>query len=98
MSLEVCPSSNLHTGAFPRAAEHPVGILHRAGFGVTLNPDNRLMSGTSMTGEFAFVVEHHGFTVEDLRAVSLRAVEAAFCDETTRTEVRERVLAGYPAA
>jgi adenosine deaminase len=95
--LEVCPSSNLHTGTFPTAAEHPVGLLHRAGFAVTLSPDNRLMSGTSMTAEFAFVVAHHGFTVADLRAVTLRAVEAAFCDDATRREVRERVLAGYPS-
>lgn len=98
LTLEVCPTSNLHTGAFPSVAAHPVGLLHRAGFAVTLSPDNRLMSGTSMTAEFVQVMTHHGFAVEDLRAVSLRAVEAAFCDETTRAEVRERVLAGYPAA
>lgn len=96
--LEVCPSSNLHTGAFPSAAEHPVGLLHRAGFAVTINPDNRLMSGTSMTTEFALVAEHQGFGLQDLRAVTLRAADAAFCDPGTRAEVRERVLAGYPAA
>ena len=76
--------------------QHPVGVLHRAGFAVTLSPDNRLMSGTSMTAEFALVVEHHGFGIDDLRTVTLRAVEAAFCDPGTRAEVRERVLAGYP--
>ena len=96
--LEVCPSSNLHTGTFPSVEQHPVGLLHRAGFAVTLNPDNRLMSGTSMTAEFALVMEHHGFSVGDLRTVTLRAVEGAFCDPGTRGEVRERVLAGYPAA
>ena len=96
--LEVCPSSNLHTGTFPSAERHPVGLLHRAGFAVTLSPDNRLMSGTSMTAEFALAVEHHGFSVDDLRTVTLRAVEGAFCDPGTRGEVRERVLAGYPAA
>lgn len=98
LTLEVCPTSNLHTGMFPSIEAHPVGVLHRAGFAVTLSPDNRLMSHTSMTAEFAQVVAHHGFTVEDLRAVSLRAAEAAFCDAATRAEVRERVLAGYPAA
>jgi adenosine deaminase len=96
--LEVCPSSNLHTGTFPDVAAHPVGLLHRAGFAVTLSPDNRLMSGTSMSAEFALVVEHHGFTVADLLTVTMRAVERAFCDAATRAEVRERVLAGYPAA
>jgi adenosine deaminase len=96
--LEVCPSSNLHTGAFPGAAQHPLGILHRTGFAVTLSPDNRLMSGTSMSAEFAFAVEHHGFSVEDLRTVTLRSVDGAFCGPATRAEVRERVIAGYPAA
>jgi adenosine deaminase len=96
--LEVCPSSNLHTGAFPSAAEHPVGLLHRAGFAVTISPDNRLMSGTSMTTEFALITDRQGFGVEDLKAVSLRAADAAFCGAATRAEVRERVLAGYPAA
>ncbi len=96
--LEVCPSSNLHTGAFPSAAQHPVGLLHRAGFAVTLNPDNRLMSGTSMTNEFALVAEHQGFGLPDFKTVTLRAAEAAFCDAATRAEVRERVLAGYPAS
>jgi adenosine deaminase len=98
LALEVCPTSNLHTGTFPSIEAHPVGVLHRAGFAVTLSPDNRLMSGTSMTAEFDQVVAHHGFTIEDLRTVSLRAAEAAFCDPGTRAEVRERVLAGYPAA
>lgn len=98
LTLEVCPTSNLHTGTFPSIEEHPVGRLHRAGFAVTLSPDNRLMSGTSMTEEFAQVVAHHGFTVQDLQAVSLRSAEAAFCDGATRAEIRERVLAGYPAA
>lgn len=95
--LEVCPSSNLHTGMYAAMAEHPVGLLHRAGFAVTLNPDNRLMSGTSMTAEFAQVVEHQGFGLEDLKAVTLRAVEAAFCPPEVAREVRERVLAGYPS-
>lgn len=97
IALEVCPSSNVHTRAFASIAEHPVGLLHRAGFAVTLNPDNRLMSGTSMTEEFALVAEHQGFESADLRAVTLRAVDAAFCDAATRAEVRERVLAGYPS-
>jgi adenosine deaminase len=98
ITLEVCPSSNVHTGAFPSFEEHPVGLLHRSGFAVTLNTDNRLMSRTSMTDEFAAVVAHQGFTVADLRAATLRAVDATFCDPETRQETRERVLAGYPVS
>jgi adenosine deaminase len=93
--LEVCPSSNLDTGMYPTPAAHPLGVLHRAGFPVTLNTDNRLMSRISMTDEFAFAVEHHGFTHDDLRAVTLRAVEVAFCVPEVRDRARERVERGY---
>jgi adenosine deaminase len=95
--LEVCPSSNVHTRAFPSIAEHPIGLLHRAGFAVTINTDNRLMSDTSMTREFALVAQYQRFSIADLRIASLRAVDAAFCDPATREETRERVLAGYPS-
>ena len=98
IALEVTPSSNVHTRAVASIEEHPLGVLHRAGFAVTINTDNRLMSDTSMSREFALVVEHQGFGMTDLRTATLRAVEAAFCDGATRTEVRERVLAGYPSA
>jgi adenosine deaminase len=96
LPLEVCPTSNVHTLAAPSFAEHPLGMLHRAGFAVTLNTDNRLMSATSMTGEFEVAAEHHGFEVADLRQVTLTAVDAAFCGEQTRASVRERIEAGYP--
>lgn len=93
--LEVCPYSNLHTRTVPTAAAHPVGMLHRAGFTVTLNTDNRLMSNTTMSKEFSLASDLLGFSQDDLRAVTLNAVEAAFCDEETRTAVTDRVLAGY---
>jgi adenosine deaminase len=93
--LELCPTSNLHTGIYSSIADHPIGMLHRAGFAVTVNTDNRLMSATSMSDEFRLLVEHHAFTVDDLRRITLNAVDAAFCDEDTRSAVRVRVEAGY---
>ena len=56
--LEIAPSSNVQTGAYPSLAEHPVDRLHRLGFAVTLNTDNRLMSGVSATSELADVATH----------------------------------------
>ena len=96
--LEICPYSNLHTRAVLSPAAHPAGMLHRAGFTVTLNTDNRLMSNTTMTKEFSLATGLLGFSEDDLRAVTLNAVESAFCDEETRTAVRHRVLAGYGAS
>jgi adenosine deaminase len=93
--LEVCPTSNVHTRAFPSLAAHPVGLLHRAGFVVTLNTDNRLMSRTSMTDEWEAVVRHHGFGLDDLRAVTDHAVAAAFCGDDVRRRVAAAVDAGF---
>lgn len=92
--LEVCPTSNLQTiGWAPE--EHPIGMLHRAGFTVTLATDNRLMSRTSMTNEFQLLVDHQGFTEADLHTVTARTVSAAFCDWETKQRVAEAVAAGY---
>jgi adenosine deaminase len=83
---------------YPDAASHPVGLLHRAGFAVTINTDNRLMSGINPTDEFALVVEHHDFDVQDLEIVSRRALDAAFCDAATRSAVEAKLTAGYATA
>ncbi|HLE38582.1 MAG TPA: adenosine deaminase [Acidimicrobiia bacterium] len=93
--LEVCPTSNLDTKIFPTPADHPVGMLHRAGFTVTVNTDNRLMSATTMSREFAVVSMYCGMDGDDLHAVTRTAVSAAFCDEATRGVVADRVEAGY---
>jgi adenosine deaminase len=96
--LEICPTSNLHTGMYPDIGAHPVGMLYRAGFAVTLNTDNRLMSGISLSDEFALVADHHGFGLRDFEAVTARAAAAAFCDDETRVRTLDRVAAGYAAA
>ncbi|MDP8958487.1 MAG: adenosine deaminase [Actinomycetota bacterium] len=94
--LEICISSNLHTGSWDTAAEHPAGALQRAGFAVTLNTDNRLMSATSMSGEFALAAQHLGFGIGDLQAVTERALRAAFCDWPIRRRLlEERIRPAY---
>ncbi len=98
IALETCPSSNLHTRAVLSYEAHPAGMLLAAGFRVTLNTDNRLMSHTSMTQEFEVSRDHIGFEIGDLRAATEDAVAAAFCDEATRAAVARRVAAGYDAA
>ena len=50
--LEMCPTSNVHTGAAPSIEEHPIDLLRRLRFRVTVNTDNRLMSGVTMSDEF----------------------------------------------
>jgi len=95
IALELCPTSNLHTRMYPTLRDHPIGLLHRAGFNVTVNTDNRLMSGITMTDEFGVLVEDQAFGVEDLHRVTVNAVQAAFCDQETKDLLRARVDAGY---
>ncbi len=95
--LEVAPSSNVQTGAYSSLARHPIGRLHRLGFAVTVNTDNRLMSGVSATSELAAVVAAHGWGWDDVQAVTERAAQAAFLPAEDRarllTEVRESFTA-----
>jgi adenosine deaminase len=96
--LEVAPSSNVQTGAFPSLAEHPVHRLHRAGFTVTLNTDNRLMSGVSLSSEFADVAAAHRWGWDDVQTVTERALAAAFVEEGERSRLLTDVVRpGYAA-
>jgi adenosine deaminase len=76
--LEMCPTSNIQTGAAKSIAEHPIGLLRRLFFRVTVNTDNRLMSGTSMTREFTQLVDAFGYTLEDMRWFTGNAMKSAF--------------------
>jgi adenosine deaminase len=98
VTLEVAPSSNVQTGAYASLAEHPVDRLHRAGFTVTLNTDNRLMSGVSVTSEFTAVASTFGWTWDDVQRVTERALAAAFTDESERARLLTDVVRpGYAA-
>lgn len=76
--LELCPTSNLQTGAAASYAEHPIGLLRRLHFRVTVNTDNRLMSGTSMSQEFEKLTETFGYTLEDMQWFTVNAMKSAF--------------------
>lgn len=78
IALEVCPSSNVATGAAASVATHPATALLRAGFAVTVNTDNRLQSGTSLSRELALLVDQAGWSLQDVRDVTLTAARSAF--------------------
>ncbi|MGY6022840.1 adenosine deaminase [Streptomyces spinosirectus] len=98
VALEMCPTSNLQTGAATSIADHPITELKDLGFRVTLNTDNRLVSGTTMTREMSLLVEQAGWTVEDLRTVTVNAVKSAFLPfDERRALLEDVVLPGYAA-
>jgi adenosine deaminase len=94
--LEMCPSSNIQTGAAPSIAEHPIGTLTRLRFRVTVNTDNRLMSGTSMTREMGKLVDAFGYGMDDLRWFTINAMKSAFLpfDERLRV-IDEQIKPSY---
>jgi adenosine deaminase len=90
--LELCPTSNLQTGAAPSLAEHPIGLLTDLRFRVTVNTDNRLMSGTSMSRELQQLVDTFGWGVRELRLFAVNAMKSAFLPFDERLEIIEQVL------
>ncbi len=90
--LEMCPSSNVQTGAADSVETHPVTLLKDLQFRVTLNTDNRLMSNTSMSREAQLLVERAGWTHRDLRRVTVNAMKSAFLPFDERLEIIEGVL------
>jgi adenosine deaminase len=76
--LEMCPSSNLQTSAALSISLHPITLLKRLRFRVTLNTDNRLMSGTTMSREASLLAEAAGWDLADLRWVTINAMKSAF--------------------
>ncbi|UKA59910.1 adenosine deaminase [Arthrobacter sp. FW306-2-2C-D06B] len=82
IALEICPSSNLQTGAIANFGEgienHPLDMLYQLGFNVTINTDNRLMSGVSLTDEFELLVETFDYDLDDLLELTLNAAESSF--------------------
>jgi len=76
--LEMCPSSNVHTGAVESIQAHPIDLLRRLRFRVTVNTDNRLMSGVSLSDEFAVLVETFGFGLDEMQWLSTNAMKSSF--------------------
>ncbi len=97
--LEMCPTSNLQTGAATSYADHPITLLKQLRFRVTLNTDNRLMSDTSMSWEMQQLVDQAGWTVDDLRWVTINAMKSAFLEFDDRLELIEGTIKpGYENA
>jgi len=96
--LEMCPTSNVHSGAAPSLAEHPIDLLKRLRYRVTVNTDNRLMSNVTMTSEMTALVETFGWTLEDLRWVTINAMKSAFWPFDQRLALIDDVIKpGYEA-
>jgi len=94
--LEMCPTSNVHSGAAASIEEHPIDLLRRLRFRVTVNTDNRLMSNVTLSGEFKTLDEAFGIGLGEMEWLTINAMKSAFApfDERLRI-INEVVKPGY---
>jgi len=90
--LEMCPSSNIQTGAAANFADHPIGDLAKLRFRVTVNTDNRLMSATSMSREMTELVTAFNWSFLDLQRVTINALKSSFIPFEERLAIIETVV------
>jgi adenosine deaminase len=98
LHFEVCPSSNVHTGAFASIAEHPIGDMLHAGLSVSCSTDNRLMSGVTLSHELKALHDELGLTTAELAQLMRQAARASFMPPSTRDTALEALQRwGAPA-
>ena len=91
--LEMCLSSNLHTGAVTDLKEHPFPRYLREGYRVALNVDNTLMSQTTLTREWQLAQKLFSLENSDFERIAINAVKGAFCDHSLRkTLIQDEIV------
>jgi adenosine deaminase len=94
--LEMCPTSNVHTGAAVSIDAHPINLLRRLRFRVTVNTDNRLMSGISLSSEFATLSRAFAIGLDEMEWLTLNAMKSAFWPFDGRLRIiNEQIKPGY---
>jgi adenosine deaminase len=96
--LEMCPSSNVQTSAAESIERHPIGLLRRLGFRVTVNTDNRLMSDTSMSREMERLSVAFGYGLNDIQWFTVNAMKSSFLPFDERLAlINDRIKPEYAA-
>ena len=89
--FEVCPSSNVHTGAAASLATHPFGAMTAAGLNLSCSTDNRLISQVTLSGELAALQVHQGLSVDTLMQQQRAAVRASFLGDAVKAAALARI-------
>jgi adenosine deaminase len=90
--LEMCPTSNVQTGAAPSIARHPLRVLRQLSFRVTVNTDNRLMSQVTLSSEFHRLVAEFGYGWSDVEWLTINAAKSAFAGFDERLHLINTVI------
>jgi len=97
LHFEVCPSSNVHTGAVASLEVHPIRDMLAAGLSVSCSTDNRLMSGVTLTNELESLRSLRGFTNAELARLMRAAVAASFLPDVERNAAMVEMEHGWAA-
>jgi adenosine deaminase len=96
--LEMCPTSNVNTGVCETIADHPIGLLAGLRFRVTVNTDNRLMSGVTLSSEMAALVDAFGYGWDEVEWLTLNAMKSSFWPFDQRLRIiNEQIKPGFAA-
>jgi adenosine deaminase len=93
LHLEVCPTSNVHTGAAKSIASHPITALHRARLSVSFNTDNRLISCVTPSQQAAALLRDTPLTLADLAAMGVQAARHSFLGQAARAHAEAAIRA-----
>jgi adenosine deaminase len=88
ITLDLCPTSNVHAGIVDSVAAHPLAALHRLGVPVTLNTDDTTVSDITLSEEYLRAVEQNGLTLPELWTIDRHALDVAFADAATLARLR----------
>jgi len=93
--VEICLASNLQTKAIPDFASHPIRRFMEESLRVTLNTDNRLVSGTTVTNEYRLAVEHYGLNQDEVLGLVMNGFKSAFLPLRQKVQLVEQVLSEF---
>lgn len=94
-TAELCLTSNLQTKAIASVADYPYAQLRQAGAKLTINTDNRTVSHTTLTNEYALFQQYFGTTAEDFLAFNQNALDAAFLPMAAKRPLYDQLIADY---
>lgn len=93
IAVEMCPISNLRTGVVSDLKRHPIRSFFDRGLLVSVNTDDPKMFQTSLEAEYLALVEHQGFTLDEIRRLVRNAIDSTWADDATKTKLREELAA-----
>ncbi len=90
--LEVCPTSNIHTGIYPSVKEHPADLIYKSGISMSINTDGRTISNVTLTDEYEKLHQAFGWGETEIIQCNLNAINAAFISEDKKQKLKDQFL------